>query len=302
MTDTSLTVPPGVAAWLNSDDASGLRSGQLALVASRLRRNRAALAAGAWLLLVIAAAVFAPLIVASPTAGVVADRLAPIFSSGHVLGTDDLGRDMLSRLVYGARISLIAGIVPVSVAFVAGGTIGVLAGYFGGVIDMVLMRIMDVSYAFPSMVLAIGFALALGSGLQSMLIALTIVAVPPISRVSHAACRRVESQEFVIVSRASGIPTRQILWRNIVPNALPQIVVYASSWIGGCMLTAASLSFLGLGVQPPTPDWGSMLSELADSISLQPGIVVLPGLMIFATVLAFNMITDALADAMEIER
>lgn len=297
-----IPIPRDAQAWIDASDIFPARS-SLELAWSRIRRNLPAMVALTWIVIVAVLALAAPFAAGSPNEGDITARLAaPSLSSGNFLGTDEQGRDMLTRLWWGSRISLISGIVPVSVGLVIGTTIGVVAAYRGGALETALMRIMDVSYAFPPIILAIALAVALGRGLQSMLIALSIVSIPPISRVAHSACRQVVVQEYVIAARAAGCSPAQVMLRNVVPNALPQVIVYASAWIGGSILSAATLSFLGLGPQPPAADWGSMLTGLSSAIYVAPFVVVLPGLCIFVTVLSFNMLSDGLADALEVER
>jgi peptide/nickel transport system permease protein len=295
-----LNVIAPVPGWASHDQVEPTA---LAVGWRKMRRDPGAVLAGGWIALTIVAASLAPFIAPyDPNLGNVAERLYPLGWGGHLLGTDEQGRDMLSRLLIGAQLTLISALAPVAIAAIVGTVIGLVSAYYRGATAGVLMRTMDVSYAFPPMILAIAFAVALGPGLTSMIIALTVVTIPPIARVAESSCRQVMVQEYILAARSTGARSPMIMFRNVLPNAYPQIIVYASVWIGGSLLTAASLSFLGLGVPAPQAEWGSMLSSLQDSIYVQPGVVILPGLLIFLTSLAFNVLSDSFADALGVER
>jgi peptide/nickel transport system permease protein len=228
-------------------------------------------------------------------------RLRPPGSDGYLLGTDELGRDMLSRLIYGARLSLLMGITPVFLALFAGGAIGVCAGYAGGWLNTVLMRIIDVFFAFPSVLLAIALSGALGAGIANGLISLTVVFIPPIARVAESVTTSVRTRDFVEAARASGAGPLRIIRTQVLGNVLGPIFVYAMSLIAVSMILASGLSFLGLGVKPPEPEWGLMLNTLRTAMYTQPLLCALPGLMIFLTSIAFNLLTDGLRSAMDIK-
>jgi peptide/nickel transport system permease protein len=229
-------------------------------------------------------------------------RLKPIGTQGYPLGTDELGRDMLSRLMVGARLSLFMGITPVLAAFVIGSTLGVLAGYAGGAVNTVIMRTIDVFYAFPSVLLAIALSGALGAGILNALISLTIVFIPQIARVAEAVTTQVRGRDYVEAARASGADGFTIVRVHVLGNVLGPIFVYSTSLIAVSMILASGLSFLGLGVKPPEPEWGLMLNTLRTAIYTQPWIAALPGVMIFMTSISFNMLSDGLRSAMDVKQ
>ncbi len=272
-------------------------------VASRLVRDRVAMGALVVVVALLLMAVFGPwLAPADPYASSMLKRLKPIGFEGHPLGTDELGRDMLSRLIVGARLSLFMGIAPVVLAFFIGSFIGITAGYAGGPLNTVMMRTIDVFYAFPSVLLAIALSGALGAGITNSLISLTIVFIPPIARVAESVTTQIRSRDFVDAARASGANAFTIVRVHVLGNVLGPIFVYSTSLIAVAMILASGLSFLGLGVKPPEPEWGLMLNTLRTAIYVQPWIAALPGLMIFATSIAFNLLADGLRSAMEIKQ
>ena len=270
-------------------------------VAWRLSRDRATLVAGAILVLVVLSAVLAPWIAPhDPSAGSIRLRLAPVGAPSHPLGTDEQGRDMLSRLLWGGRQTLIAGLTPVVVAFLAGTVLGVVAGYAGGFVNTIIMRTMDIFYAFPAVLLAIAISGALGPGLPNTLISLSIVFIPRVVRVAESATVQVKGLEYVAAARASGAGVPQILRHHLLANVLGPVLVFASTQVSLSIILAAGLSFLGLGVTPPAPEWGLMLNTLRQSIYVNAIVPALPGLAIFVTSMAFNLVSDGLRDAMEI--
>ncbi|MNU95239.1 Glutathione transport system permease protein GsiD [compost metagenome] len=211
-----------------------------------------ALAALAVLIIIVVVAILAPYIAPyDPTKGSVIRRLKPIGTEGYILGTDELGRDMLSRLIYGARLSLIMGVVPVPIAFVIGSIIGIVAGYAGGITNTLIMRTVDVFYAFPSVLLAVALSGALGSGLTNALVSLTVVFIPQIARVAESVTTQIRSLDYVDAARASGAPAITIIRVHVLGNVLGPIFVFATSLISVSMILASGLSFLGLGVRPP---------------------------------------------------
>jgi peptide/nickel transport system permease protein len=259
--------------------------------------------AAAVVLLLILLALFGPFITpADPYKASMLSRLKPIGTEGHLLGTDELGRDMLSRLIVGARLSLFMGIVPVLAAFAIGSALGILAGYAGGAINTVIMRTIDVFYAFPSVLLAIALSGTLGAGIFNALLSLTIVFIPQIARVAESVTTQVRSRDYVEAARASGAGAFTIVRVHVLGNVLGPIFVYATSLIAVSMILASGLSFLGLGVKPPEPEWGLMLNTLRTAIYTQPWIAALPGLMIFVTSMSFNMLSDGLRTAMDVKQ
>lgn len=217
----------------------------------------------------------------------------------HIMGIDGNVRDQFSRILYGARLSLIIGFATVTFAIVIGTVLGAIAGYFGGWLDNIIMRIMDVLLAFPALLLAIAIVTVLGPGLINALIAIGIVSIPAYARVVRASVLSVREMDYVSASRALGGSTFHILFRRILPNALTPLIVQGTLGIASAILDAAALSFLGLGAQPPTPEWGSMLGAERNQIFSAPHLVFFPGLAIMVTVLAFNLLGDGLRDALD---
>jgi peptide/nickel transport system permease protein len=271
-------------------------------VARRLLRDPAALVAGLMITGLVVLLLFGPLLApADPYAAAMLQRLQPIGSAGHPLGSDELGRDLLSRLMVGARLSLFMGITPVVLAFFAGSVLGVTAGYAGGWLNTAIMRTVDVFYAFPSVLLAIALSGALGAGITNALISLTVVFVPPIARVAESVTTQIRSRDFVEAARASGAGAITIVRVHVLGNVLGPVFVYATSLIAVSMILASGLSFLGLGVKPPEPEWGLMLNTLRTALYVQPLVAALPGVMIFYTAIAFNLLSDGLRAAMEVK-
>jgi peptide/nickel transport system permease protein len=270
-------------------------------VAWRLGRDPATLAAGGALVAIALAALLAPWLAPyDPDAGSIRARLAAVGSAGHLLGTDEQGRDMLSRLLWGGRMTLVAGLTPVLVAFLLGTALGVLAGYVGGLTSTLVMRTMDIFYAFPSVLLAIAISGALGPGLANTLISLSIVFVPRVVRVAESATVQVKGLEYIAAARASGAGVGAIVRHHLLANVLGPILVFSSTQVSLSIILAAGLSFLGLGVTPPAAEWGLMLNTLRQSIYVNAIVPALPGVAIFVTSMAFNLLSDGLRDAMEI--
>jgi peptide/nickel transport system permease protein len=269
---------------------------------NRLRYDYVTLFFLAVILLIVLSAIFAPWIAPmDPNKSSMATRLKPVWFRNFYLGTDEQGRDILSRLIWGGRTSLLMGIMPVVAATIIGGFFGVLAGYAGGRLNSAIMRTMDVFFAFPSVLLAVAISGSLGSGMVNQMITLTIVLIPPICRVAETATTQVRGMDFIDAARASGASTTSILFRHVLVNVLSPVFVYASTLVSASILLASGLSFLGLGVSPPTPDWGLMLSTLRQSIYVQPLVCALPGVMILVTSIAFNLVSDGLRQAMDVK-
>jgi len=272
-------------------------------VLTRLRRDPVAMVALAVVLALILMAIFAPWVAPNdPYRSSMIRRLRPIGTPGFPLGTDELGRDMLSRLIYGARLSLLMGVTPVIIAFFVGSAIGITAGFVGGRVNTVLMRTIDVFFAFPSVLLAIALSGALGAGIFNGLLSLTVVFIPPIARIAESVTTGVRKIEYVEAARASGASGFTIVRVHVLGNVIGPIFVYATGLISVSLILASGLSFLGLGVKPPEPEWGLMLNTLRTAIYVQPWIAALPGVMIFFTSIAFNLLSDGLRSAMEIKQ
>lgn len=274
--------------------------GYWASVGARFLRDPVAVAAAVVVLLLVLLAVFGPwLAPADPYQSSMFKRLKPVGTPGLPLGSDELGRDLLSRLIVGARLSLFMGITPVLCAFAIGSGIGILAGYAGGLVNTAIMRTIDVLYAFPSVLLAIALSGTLGAGIANSLISLTIVFIPQIARVAEAVTTQVRGRDYVEAARASGAGGFTIVKVHVLGNVLGPIFVYATSLVAVSMILASGLSFLGLGVKPPEPEWGLMLNTLRTAIYAQPLVAALPGAMIFITSITFNLLSDGLRSAMD---
>jgi peptide/nickel transport system permease protein len=275
--------------------------GYWASVGRRLMRDPVSVGCAAVVLAIALAALFAPYLgLADPYQGSMIRRLRPIGTPNYPLGTDELGRDMVSRLIYGGRLSLFIGLTPVALAFAIGTTLGVIAGYVGGIVNQAIMRTVDVFYAFPSVLLAIAISGALGAGILNSLLSLTIVFVPPIVRVAESVTTGVRNLDFVDAARASGAGPLTIMRVHVLGNVLGPIFVYATSLISVCMILAAGLSFLGLGTRPPEPEWGLMLNTLRTAIYVNPWVAALPGVMIFTVSICFNLFSDGVRSAMDV--
>ena len=280
-----------------------LRSeGYWAGVWKRLKRDPVTIFCASVLFVMLLIIVFAPYIAPhDPFQGSMIRRLRPIGTENYPLGTDELGRDMLTRLIYGGRLSWFMGIVPVALAFVIGTFLGVIAGFVGGRTNMLIMRVTDVFYAFPSVLLAVAISGALGAGIMNAILSLTLVFVPPIIRVAESVTTGVRNLDFVDAARASGASAVTIVRVHVLGNVLGPIFVYSTSLISVCMILASGLSFLGLGTRPPEAEWGLMLNTLRTAIYVQPWVAVLPGVCIFVTSICFNLVSDGLRQAMDVK-
>ena len=272
----------------------------LGLAARAFLRDRQAVAG----LLIIAitggAALAAPLISPhDPLAAASVERLAPIGTPGHLLGTDEQGRDIVSRLIWGGRASLLVGILPTVAAGALALGLGLLAGYLGGAVDHVIMRALDVFFAFPLVLLAIAIVGVIGPGMANQMFALAVVLVPYSTRVVRTATVSVTPLEFVEAARALGASSGRLVGRHLLPNVLPPLVVYTSTLVGMMIVASAGLSFLGLGVQPPTPDWGVMVGNGRLVLYRAAHVATIPGVVIVVAALAFNFVGDGLREALD---
>lgn len=264
-----------------------------------LKTNSAFAVTSFFVLLLIAVALAAPLIAPyDPLEATMQNAyLAP--NADHWFGTDKLGRDNFSRVLYGAAYSLSSVLILVTVIFVIGTTLGVVAGYFGGKVDVVIMRVADMMISFPGMILAIAIAGILGGSLINAIIALTVVTWTKYARLARSMVLKVKKRDFVEAAIVNGGTSTHILWKHILPNILPLMVITAASDIGAMMMELAGLSFLGFGSQPPAPEWGLMLNEGRQQLQTAPWLMIFPGLAIFITVVIFNLWGDALRDVLD---
>ena len=269
-------------------------------VAYRFRHDRVALVASILLLALILVCILAPITAPdSPYKINPANLFAPPGSPGHLLGTDNEGRDMLSRLIWGGRVSLLTGILPVVIGLVLGGSIGLVSGFKGGAVRTTIMRATDVLLAFPAVLLAIAIAMTLGPGTRNVIIALSVVLVPAVARVTDGASTSACSQEYMEAARASGASSRAIIFVQLWRNAASPPLAYCFSIVGPVIVFAAGLNYLGLGVQPPTAEWGSMLYGMQASLLLAPTEAILPGVPIAIVALLFDLIGNAVRDVLD---
>ena len=273
--------------------------GELADLWRRLRRNRAAVAGAGIVGVFVLLAVLAPILVPfDPVQGNLNDRLqAP--GATHWLGTDELGRDLFSRILFGARVSLQIQIVAVVLALLIGVALGSVGGYLGGHVDNIIMRAMDVLLAFPGIFLALGIIAALGPGLLNLMLAAGISSVPQFARIVRASILSLKEREFVEAALALGSGSNRIMFRHLLPNCMAPIIVQSTLRMATVLLTASGLSFLGLGVQPPTPEWGAMLSNARSYLIVAPHVATIPGVAIMIVVIGFNLFGDGLRDTLD---
>ena len=272
---------------------------QWAEVWRRLRRNWMAMIGLGIIVLIALTAIFADVIAPYDFREQNLRLVANPPSREHLLGTDDLGRDILSRIIHGARVSLQVGFVAVSISLVVGGTLGALAGYYGGNLDNVVMRFMDVLLAIPSILLAIAIVSAFGGGLLNVMIAVGIATIPVYARIVKTSVMSIKEQEFIEAARAIGATDLRIILKHILPNSMAPIIVQGTLGVAIAILSAAGLSFIGLGIEPPTPEWGAMLSSGRHLIRRAPHVATFPGLAIVITIFALNLLGDGLRDALD---
>jgi peptide/nickel transport system permease protein len=266
----------------------------------RLLRDRAALGGLSIVVLIAVVCLLAPLLAPSdPDAVDAAHRLAPIGTSGHPLGTDDLGRDILSRLIWGGRVSLVVGLLPVGIAVVVGIVLGATAGYMGGPVDGLIMRCLDVVLAFPAYLLAIAIVSALGAGLSNAILAIAVVSSASFARLVRGSVLSLREREFVVAARSAGARDVRIVSHHVLPNVLSPVIVFATLEAGRTIIFAAGLSFLGLGAQPPMAEWGAMLSQGRGVLNVAPHVASLAGVAILIVSLGLNLFGDGLRDALD---
>lgn len=275
---------------------------------ARLKKNKLAIFAACWIMFIAVVAITAdlwvPQTLGSPTE-VDSTQMAALSklppSLEHPFGTDTLGRDVLSRVIYGSRISLMVGLLATAISTLLGLIMGALAAYYGGIWDTIIMRLADIFLAFPYTLFVIVMLAVLGSGIQNVFIAIGVLGWPSIARVFRSAILSVKENDYVDAARSMGASDARIVARHIFPNSVASIVVYATMNIGGAILTESALSYLGMGVTPPNPSWGSMIQDGQQYLATQPWLMLMPGLAILSTVLAFTLLGDGLRDALDVK-
>jgi peptide/nickel transport system permease protein len=266
----------------------------------RLRSNLLAFWGAIVILLLVLIAIFAPWIAPQDPFKTNTDKMfLPPFTEGYILGSDELGRDVLSRIIYGSRVSLSVSVLGVSFAVIMGGIAGIVAGYLGGVIDAITMRIVDVMFSIPYLLFALAIVGITGRSMVGVAFALAVAYTPIFARICYSATVAVRELGYVEASIAMGAGSRRILWKDILPNVLPIIMVQFSATLSWAILTEAGLGFIGLGVNPPTPSWGLMLSKSREHFYLSPWLPIFPGLAIMITVFAFNLFGDGMRDVLD---
>jgi glutathione transport system permease protein len=265
----------------------------------RFRRKHVAMGSGVLLLLLIVAAIAAPWLAPYDPNTPDYDNVLMGPSMLHLCGTDTFGRDIFSRIIWGGRISLSVGFISVALGGIVGVALGLVSGFFGGVIDSAIMRVMDVLLAFPGILLAIGVIAVLGPGIDNVIYAIAVFSTPVFARLVRGSTMALKGTVYVQAARSIGVRRLKLIMTHILPGTLPAVIVYVSLRVGTSILTAASLSFIGLGAQPPSPEWGAMLSDGRSYLGVADHIMLFPGIAIFVTVLAFNVLGDGLRDALD---
>lgn len=277
------------------------KRGQSAEIWRRLKRNKMAILGLVLITLMVVIAIFANVIADYETVVIkqnLSERLqAPSWS--HILGTDEFGRDIFARIIHGARVSLKVGVLAVGFSIIIGGTLGAIAGYYGGHLDNIIMRIMDIFLAVPSILLAIAIVSALGPNLINLMVAISISSIPGYARIVRASVLSIRDQEYVEAARAIGASDARIIIKHIIPNSLAPVIVQGTLGVAGAILSVAGLSFIGLGIQPPAPEWGSMLSGGRQYLRYAWWVTTFPGLAIMITILSLNLLGDGLRDALD---
>ena len=291
-----------IIADANQDDLSNIKSrSQLKLIWFRFKKNKMALLGLAIILALALVAIFAEVIADYETMAVTQNmsmRKQPP-SAEHIFGTDHYGRDMFARIVHGARISLTMGFITLGISLTVGALLGSIAGFYGGTIDNVIMRICDIFLAIPSTLFALTIVAALGGGLMNLLIAMSISRIPNTARVVRSSILNVQGSDYIEAARACGTPDSRIIMKHIIPNAIGPIIVSATLGLGNTIVAIAGMSFIGLGVEAPTPEWGAMLSEGKQFLRTDPHLCIIPGIAIVCAVLGFNLVGDGLRDALD---
>lgn len=265
----------------------------------RLAHNRLALIGAVIIFGLLIVAAFAPVLMPhDPLTQTLEARRQPP-SAEYLLGTDEFGRDILSRIILGARVTVLVSVLAVAIGIVIGGTLGLTAGFIGGWIDEIVMRIMDVILSFPYLLLAIAIVAALGTGVWNTTLAIGVWAIPAFARLVRGQALSMRNREYILAARAAGVPAFRIMWRHLLPNIVAPLLVFATLYMASAILAEAALSFLGLGVQPPDPSWGLMVATGRNFLLSEPHIATIPGVAIMLAVMGFNFLGDGLRDALD---
>jgi len=290
----------GEAVKHSPKDVTKKRS-QIGEIWRRLKKNKMAMAGLGILSVLVFLAVFADIICPYDTTAIKINLTEKLQgpSAKHILGTDEFGRDIFSRLIHGARISMLVGIFATGIAAFVGGTLGAVAGYYGGKLDNTIMRIMDIFLAVPSILLAIAIVSALGANIFNLMLAISVSSIPSYARIVRASVLSIRDQEFIEAAKAIGASDFRIVSKHIIPNAIAPVIVQATLGVAGAILSTAGLSFIGLGIQPPTPEWGAMLAGGRQYLRYAWHVTTFPGFAIVITILALNLLGDGLRDALD---
>lgn len=286
---------------MSNINTSNKKRSQWLEVWRRLKRNKMAVVGLVILIILVLLAVFAN-VIANYDNVVIKQNLSQRLqapSAAHWLGTDEFGRDIFARLIHGTRVSLQVGIIAVGISIIIGGILGAIAGYYGGKLDNIIMRIMDIFLAVPSILLAIAIVSALGPSILNLMLAISISSVPSYARIVRASVLSIRDQEFIEAAKAIGASNTRIIFRHIIPNSLAPVIVQATLGVAGAILSTAGLSFIGLGIQPPAPEWGSMLSGGRQYLRYAWWVTTFPGIAIMITILSLNLLGDGLRDALD---
>lgn len=286
---------------MSNINTSNRKRSQWLEVWRRLKRNKMAVLGLVILIILVLLAVFAN-VIANYDNVVIKQNLSQRLqapSAAHWLGTDEFGRDIFARLVHGTRVSLQVGIIAVGISIIIGGILGAIAGYYGGKLDNIIMRVMDIFLAVPSILLAIAIVSALGPSILNLMLAISISSVPSYARIVRASVLSIRDQEFIEAARAIGASNTRIIFRHIIPNSLAPVIVQATLGVASAILSTAGLSFIGLGIQPPAPEWGSMLSGGRQYLRYAWWVTTFPGIAIMITILSLNLLGDGLRDALD---
>lgn len=286
-------------AVLENYNPNTLRWQRVRLFLRRLRSSKNVVIGASVLTIIVIMAALAPTISPHDPTGMAPRERLQAPSSEHIFGTDDFGRDIFTRVLYGGRLSLLVGLISVTIACTVGTALGVISGYFGGIVDILIMRLMDMMLAFPGILLALAIVAVLGKSLPNVMIAVGVSTIPVFTRIVRGSTLSAKQMDYIAAARALGASDNRIMWQHVLPNVITPIIIVATNGIAGAIIAGAALSFLGVGAQPPTPEWGIMLSEGRVYLRSAAWITTFPGLAIMVTVLSINLLGDGLRDVLD---